>query len=110
VLDVLSTGLARLPENNPPAVWSWQSHFRDLHFRPHRHPKGVVAPHRNVVRSFRATQRWFHFGPDDVWTLFHSSSAPHSRSYGQPQSMVVPSVNWTILAALKGPRWRGGPL
>ncbi|WP_329462495.1 non-ribosomal peptide synthetase [Streptomyces sp. NBC_01431] len=35
-------------------------------------PKGVVIPHRNVVRLFTATRHWFGFGPDDVWTLFHS--------------------------------------
>ncbi|MER6031537.1 amino acid adenylation domain-containing protein [Streptomyces sp. NPDC001851] len=35
-------------------------------------PKGVVVPHRNVVRLFSATEPWFGFGPDDVWTLFHS--------------------------------------
>jgi len=35
-------------------------------------PKGVVVPHQNVVRLFDATQHWFHFGADDIWTLFHS--------------------------------------
>ncbi|MFD0278638.1 amino acid adenylation domain-containing protein, partial [Kitasatospora sp. NPDC127111] len=35
-------------------------------------PKGVVNTHRNVVRLFDATRGWFGFGPDDVWTLFHS--------------------------------------
>ncbi|MFR9730281.1 amino acid adenylation domain-containing protein [Saccharopolyspora sp. MS10] len=35
-------------------------------------PKGVVIPHRNVVRLFTATEPWFGFGPEDVWTLFHS--------------------------------------
>ncbi|MFE2376463.1 amino acid adenylation domain-containing protein [Streptomyces sp. NPDC059398] len=35
-------------------------------------PKGVVIPHRNVVRLLTTTDRWFGFGPDDVWTLFHS--------------------------------------
>ncbi|MBX6767096.1 MAG: amino acid adenylation domain-containing protein, partial [Actinomadura rubrobrunea] len=35
-------------------------------------PKGVVVPHRNVVRLLRSTERWFGFGPSDVWTLFHS--------------------------------------
>ncbi|MFJ4873285.1 amino acid adenylation domain-containing protein [Streptomyces sp. NPDC088757] len=35
-------------------------------------PKGVVVPHANVVRLFSACDRWFDFGPDDVWTLFHS--------------------------------------
>ncbi|HSS75467.1 MAG TPA: amino acid adenylation domain-containing protein, partial [Thermoanaerobaculia bacterium] len=35
-------------------------------------PKGVVIPHGHVTRLFSATQGWFGFGPDDVWTLFHS--------------------------------------
>ncbi|MDX2961157.1 non-ribosomal peptide synthase/polyketide synthase [Streptomyces acidiscabies] len=35
-------------------------------------PKGVIVPHGNAVRLFRATDHWFGFGPDDVWTLFHS--------------------------------------
>ncbi|WP_189937209.1 non-ribosomal peptide synthetase, partial [Streptomyces sulfonofaciens] len=35
-------------------------------------PKGVIVPHRNVLRLFRETDAWFGFGPDDVWTLFHS--------------------------------------
>ncbi|MEV4053511.1 non-ribosomal peptide synthase/polyketide synthase [Amycolatopsis sp. NPDC049688] len=35
-------------------------------------PKGVVIPHRNVTRLFAATAGRFEFGPDDVWTLFHS--------------------------------------
>ncbi|MFI9523391.1 amino acid adenylation domain-containing protein, partial [Streptomyces narbonensis] len=37
-------------------------------------PKGVVVPHANVTRLFAATESSFHFGPDDVWTLFHSPS------------------------------------
>ena len=35
-------------------------------------PKGVAVTHQNVVRLFGATERLFHFGADDVWTLFHS--------------------------------------
>ncbi|MEQ5842845.1 amino acid adenylation domain-containing protein [Paraburkholderia acidicola] len=35
-------------------------------------PKGVMVEHRNVARLFPATAAWFHFGPDDVWALFHS--------------------------------------
>src|SRR5262249_7127621 len=35
-------------------------------------PKGVQVTHRNVARLFDATQEWFPFGPEDVWTLFHS--------------------------------------
>ena len=37
-------------------------------------PKGVVVSHHNVARLFDATAETFHFGPDDVWTLFHSYS------------------------------------
>ncbi|MEU4743104.1 amino acid adenylation domain-containing protein, partial [Actinosynnema sp. NPDC023658] len=35
-------------------------------------PKGVVIPHGNVVRLFSATDHWFHLGPDDVVSMFHS--------------------------------------
>ncbi|MBC7976064.1 MAG: amino acid adenylation domain-containing protein, partial [Myxococcales bacterium] len=35
-------------------------------------PKGVVVSHHNVARLFTETERWFGFGSDDVWTLFHS--------------------------------------
>lgn len=35
-------------------------------------PKGIVVTHRNVVRLFDATQGWFRFGSDDVWTWLHS--------------------------------------
>jgi amino acid adenylation domain-containing protein len=37
-------------------------------------PKGVEVTHFNVTRLFDATAPWFHFGPDDVWTLFHSAA------------------------------------
>ena len=35
-------------------------------------PKGVQVTHRNAVRLLAATDAWFGFGPNDVWTLFHS--------------------------------------
>ncbi|SDZ72412.1 amino acid adenylation domain-containing protein, partial [Variovorax sp. YR266] len=35
-------------------------------------PKGVVIPQQNVVRLLGATEHWYRFGPDDVWTMFHS--------------------------------------
>ncbi|SFA91721.1 non-ribosomal peptide synthase domain TIGR01720/amino acid adenylation domain-containing protein [Delftia tsuruhatensis] len=35
-------------------------------------PKGAQLSHRNVARLLDATDAWFGFGPDDVWTLFHS--------------------------------------
>jgi non-ribosomal peptide synthetase component F len=37
-------------------------------------PKGVVVPHRNVLALLRATTEDFALGPDDTWTLFHSSA------------------------------------
>ncbi len=35
-------------------------------------PKGVPVTHANAVRLFSATDGWFGFGPEDVWTVFHS--------------------------------------
>jgi amino acid adenylation domain-containing protein/non-ribosomal peptide synthase protein (TIGR01720 family) len=35
-------------------------------------PKGVLINHVNVIRLFAATQSWYHFNEQDVWTLFHS--------------------------------------
>ena len=35
-------------------------------------PKGVMIPHQNVVRLFAATEQWFRFSADDIWTMFHS--------------------------------------
>ncbi|CAC5343231.1 MULTISPECIES: non-ribosomal peptide synthetase [Planktothrix] len=35
-------------------------------------PKGVLVNHSHVVRLFAATDPWYHFNSQDVWTLFHS--------------------------------------
>jgi len=35
-------------------------------------PKGVQVEHGNLSRLFSATDPWYHFKADDVWTLFHS--------------------------------------
>jgi amino acid adenylation domain-containing protein len=37
-------------------------------------PKGVRITHRNIARLFSTTEPLFHFGPRDIWTLFHSSA------------------------------------
>ena len=37
-------------------------------------PKGCCITHRNIVRLFTATEPWFHFTRNDVWTLFHSTA------------------------------------
>ena len=35
-------------------------------------PKGVLVNHSNVARLFAATDAWYKFNQDDVWTMFHS--------------------------------------
>ncbi|MDO9005769.1 MAG: amino acid adenylation domain-containing protein, partial [Aquabacterium sp.] len=35
-------------------------------------PKGAQLCHRHVSRLLGATEPWFNFGADDVWTMFHS--------------------------------------
>ncbi len=35
-------------------------------------PKGVLSQHFNATRLFSATEQWFQFCDQDVWTLFHS--------------------------------------
>jgi amino acid adenylation domain-containing protein len=37
-------------------------------------PKGCLVTQHNVMRLFDSTDPWYHFGPQDVWTLFHSSA------------------------------------
>ncbi|HEU4325820.1 MAG TPA: amino acid adenylation domain-containing protein [Roseiflexaceae bacterium] len=37
-------------------------------------PKGSLISHANVDRLLRACEPWFGFGPQDVWTLFHSAA------------------------------------
>ncbi|MFC5814535.1 non-ribosomal peptide synthetase [Nonomuraea harbinensis] len=37
-------------------------------------PKAVMVTHHNVVRLLESTRPAYGFGPDDVWTLLHSSS------------------------------------
>ncbi len=37
-------------------------------------PKGVAVSHRNVIRLLATTREGYGLGPDDRWSLFHSSS------------------------------------
>ncbi|KAB2345062.1 non-ribosomal peptide synthetase [Actinomadura rudentiformis] len=61
--DDSDLGVAVSPDNPAYVIYTSGSTGR---------PKGVVVPHQNVVRLLRSTEPWFDFGPDDVWTLFHS--------------------------------------
>jgi amino acid adenylation domain-containing protein len=63
-------------------------------------PKGVVVTHGNLTRLFTQTQPWFGFGPDDVWTLFHSYAFDFSvwelwgpLCYGGRLVIVPPEVS-----------------
>ena len=46
--------------------------LRYLYVRVNGRPKGVMIPHQNVVRLLGATDHWFQFDGNDVWTMFHS--------------------------------------
>jgi non-ribosomal peptide synthetase component F len=41
-------------------------------------PKGVVVTHANVSRLFAATEQWYGFNEQDVWTRFQSSALDFS--------------------------------
>jgi len=71
-LDIATAGNG-LPDSNPDVA----SDIDDLAYVIYTSgstgkPKGVLVTHANVARLFGATDRWFGFGPHDVWTLFHS--------------------------------------
>ena len=71
-LDIATAGTG-LPDTDPDAT----SSADDLAYVIYTSgstgkPKGVLVTHANVMRLFSATDPWFAFGPDDVWTLFHS--------------------------------------
>ncbi|MGH3681596.1 MAG: amino acid adenylation domain-containing protein, partial [Natronosporangium sp.] len=65
--------LAGLPDTLPP----WDASPPDVAYVIYTSgstgaPKGVIVEHAQLARLFDATRQWFEFGPDDVWTLFHS--------------------------------------
>ena len=60
---VTSPGLAVHPEQLAYVIYTSGSTGR---------PKGAQLSHHNVTRLLAGTQAWFEFGPQDVWTMFHS--------------------------------------
>ncbi|WP_187650951.1 amino acid adenylation domain-containing protein, partial [Xenorhabdus indica] len=61
-------------------------------------PKGVMVEHANAIRLLAATQGYFQFNSNDVWTLFHSFAFDFSvweiwgaLSYGG-KLVIVPAV------------------
>jgi amino acid adenylation domain-containing protein/non-ribosomal peptide synthase protein (TIGR01720 family) len=74
-LDRDGAAIARQPATAPPsAATPAQLAYVIYTSGSTGQPKGVAVPHANVVRLFAATQDWFAFGPQDVWTLFHSAA------------------------------------
>ncbi|AIY42364.1 Peptide synthetase [Collimonas arenae] len=74
VLELQAPGWSAYPEHNPD-----HSHLRPSNLAYIIYtsgstgtPKGVMVEHRNVTRLFAATDDWFHFDAEDVWSLFHS--------------------------------------
>jgi amino acid adenylation domain-containing protein len=61
------------PDNNP-LPWSTPDHLAYVIYTSGStgKPKGSLITHYNVVRLMRATEEWFHFNENDVWTFFHS--------------------------------------
>ncbi|WP_317852154.1 non-ribosomal peptide synthetase [Streptomyces venezuelae] len=75
LVDVMATG--GHPEGAPPAPArpsALPDHLAYVIYTSGStgNPKAVAVTHRNVLRLFSTTHRTFGFGPDDVWTLFHS--------------------------------------
>jgi amino acid adenylation domain-containing protein len=72
-MDAAQTASASWVPDNPPHA----STGEDLAYLMYTSgstgkPKGVMVTHRNVLRLLEQTEPWFHFGADDVWTMFHS--------------------------------------
>jgi amino acid adenylation domain-containing protein len=76
VLDGDATAWAELSDSNPePAVLGLKTnHLAYVIYTSGStgRPKGVMVEHRQVSRLFSAKEDWFRFGPEDVWTQFHS--------------------------------------
>jgi amino acid adenylation domain-containing protein len=73
--DVAERGTASpSPELDPSADGSASTAYVIYTSGSTGRPKGVVVPHRNVIALVEATTADFRLGPEDTWTLFHSSA------------------------------------
>ncbi|HLX07384.1 MAG TPA: amino acid adenylation domain-containing protein, partial [Thermoanaerobaculia bacterium] len=72
-LDAEAPDLARRPARNLPRLAGSANLAYVIYTSGSTgRPKGALISHANVTRLFAATWPSFRFGPDDVWTLFHS--------------------------------------
>ncbi|MFD7668386.1 amino acid adenylation domain-containing protein [Streptomyces sp. NPDC059788] len=69
-LDLLPSGEAPCPD--PPPRGGTDRAYIIYTSGSTGEPKGVPVGHRQVAGLFSATRDRFGFGPDDVWTVFHS--------------------------------------
>ncbi|WP_211470774.1 non-ribosomal peptide synthetase, partial [Collimonas humicola] len=74
LLDLQAPAWSGYPEHNPDSSHLAPSDMAYVIYTSGSTgtPKGVMVEHRNVTRLFAATDAWFHFGKEDVWSLFHS--------------------------------------
>jgi amino acid adenylation domain-containing protein/non-ribosomal peptide synthase protein (TIGR01720 family) len=73
VLSLESLQLDAFSENNLPALATPDNLAYVIYTSGSTgRPKGALLSHGNVGRLLTATAGEFNFGPDDVWTLFHS--------------------------------------
>ncbi|HZD93279.1 MAG TPA: amino acid adenylation domain-containing protein, partial [Candidatus Sulfotelmatobacter sp.] len=69
----IQTALSQAPDHNPALKLLPQNTAYVIYTSGSTgKPKGVVVTQGNVARLFAATDKWFSFSREDVWTLFHS--------------------------------------
>ncbi|MDY7094051.1 MAG: amino acid adenylation domain-containing protein, partial [Acidobacteriota bacterium] len=62
-----------LPDTDPPPAASVDSLAYIIYTSGSTgQPKGVLIPHSHPVDLLAGTEKWFRFGAEDVWSLFHS--------------------------------------
>ena len=73
LIDQIESDLNQQPNTNPEPLSGYDDRAYVIYTSGTTgKPKGVLIPHSNVIRLFTATDQWFGFNEQDVWTLFHS--------------------------------------
>jgi len=74
VVDLNTVALAQQPTTNPTSDHVTPASLAYIIYTSGStgKPKGVLVTHHNVMRLFAATDHWYGFHEQDVWTLFHS--------------------------------------
>ncbi|MDJ0842343.1 MAG: amino acid adenylation domain-containing protein, partial [Acidobacteriota bacterium] len=97
LLDELGGNLAGYPDQAPDSRLHHPQHLAYIIYTSGStgRPKGVAQSHHSVRRLLTATEPWYRFKADDVWTCFHSAAFDFSvweiwgaLSYGARLVMV----------------------